>query len=71
MTYRSAVLMRAGLFGASLAGCLTTPPLKAQALKAQALGTSRADAPNAMQLSGWLESEIRIFPQPGLYTAQR
>jgi hypothetical protein len=38
---------------------------------AQAPGTARDETPNAIQLSGWLESEIRIFPQAGLYPTQR
>ena len=66
MSYRGVASMRAGLLGASLAGCLTTIPLEAQTLRA-----SRGDTPNTLQLSGWLESEVRIFPEAGLYTAQR
>ena len=60
MSYRGVASMRAGLLGASLAGCLTTIPLEAQTLRA-----SRGDTPNTLQLSGWLESEVRIFPEAG------
>ena len=66
MSYRGVASMRAGLLGASLGACLATAPLKAQTLRASSGGT-----PNTIQLSGWLESEIRTFLQAGLYTVQR
>lgn len=45
--------------------------LGAPALAAQALGTSNGTRGRAVQLSGWLETEVRVFPHDGLYTQQR
>jgi hypothetical protein len=66
MSYRRLASMGAAVLGASLVGCLTTTPLEAQPRSA-----SRDNTPSTIQLSGWLESEIRIFPRAGLYAAQR
>src|SRR5688572_23788303 len=51
--------------GAALGAALIAPPLAAQTLDAS--GESR----RAVRLSGWLESELRLFPRDGLYDAQR
>ena len=40
-------------------------------LAAQTLGTSTGETRRAMQVSGWLESELRVFPHDGLYAEQR
>jgi hypothetical protein len=66
MRYLGVSSMRAGLLGASLGSCLATAPLMAQTL-----GASRGETPNTIQMAGWVESEIRIFPQAGLYATQR
>ena len=54
-----------GLLGASLSAGPGTSPLVAQTLGAAGGGT-----PRTIQLSGWLESEMRLFPQTGLYAPQ-
>ena len=66
MSSRHMTSMRALLLGASLVACLTTTVLEAQPLRA-----SHGETSNTIRLSGWLESEIRIFPEAGLYDAQR
>ena len=66
MSSRHMTSMRALLLGASLVACLTTTALEAQPLRA-----SHGETSNTIRLSGWLESEIRIFPEAGLYDAQR
>jgi hypothetical protein len=43
----------------------------ASALAAQTLGRSDGETRRAVQVSGWLESELRVFPQDGLYAEQR
>ena len=57
--------MRAHRIGAVLAGLLGAAPLAAQS----AGGSPRLPAP--IQLSGWVEAEVRLFPQTGLHAAQR
>ncbi len=57
--------VRAALIGASLSVWLGMAPLMAQTVN-----TSGGEAPRTIQLSGWLESEIRLFPHAGLNTAQ-
>ena len=57
----------AGWLGAALGVWLGTAPVVAQTLDR----TGGAPARMTVQLSGWLESEIRLFPQAGLYPAQR
>ncbi len=66
MSDRRVASMSVGRLAASLAACLTTASVEAQTLR-----DARGDAPHTIQRSGWLESEIRIFPQAGLYTGQR
>jgi hypothetical protein len=51
--------------GAALGAVLIAPPLAGQTLDAS------GDTRRAVQLSGWLESEVRLFPGEGLYDAQR
>ena len=43
----------------------------ASTLAAQTLGTSTSETRRAVQVSGWLESELRVFPHDGLYAEQR
>jgi hypothetical protein len=61
-----AAAVKAALIGASLSVGLGVAPLTAQTLD-----TSGGEAPRTIQLSGWLESEIRLFPHAGLYNVQR
>jgi hypothetical protein len=58
--------VRAGLFGASLGAWLGASPLIAQTIDA-----SGGETRSTIGLSGWLESELRLFPQAGLYAPQR
>jgi len=57
--------LRVGLLGASL----SAGPGASQ-LVAQTLGAASGGTPRTIQLSGWLESEMRLFPQAGLYPTQ-
>lgn len=57
--------MRAYRIGAVLAGLLGTSPLSAQ------VPVDSPREPGPIQLSGWLEAEVRLFPQAGLYAPQR
>lgn len=43
----------------------------ASALPAQTLGASDGTTRRTFQVSGWLESEFRVFPHDGLYAEQR
>ena len=58
------------LLGVALGGAIGGP-LGAPALAAQALGTSNGARGRAVRLSGWLETEVRVFPHDGLYPQQR
>jgi hypothetical protein len=52
-------------------GATFVPSLAMTALSAQTLGDSRAGPRTTVQVSGWIESELRLFPNDGLYAAQR
>src|SRR5687768_4059436 len=58
-------LLRAAL-GASLAPLVAAAPLAAQTLN-----VSRDYTQKPVEISGWLESELRLFPNEGLYAMQR
>src|SRR5215207_2950630 len=57
--------MRAPFMGAVLAGLIGASPLASQTPD----GSPSEARP--IQLSGWLEAELRLFPQAGLYDTQR
>src|SRR5688572_3007124 len=50
-------------------GAVVAVLLGASTLAAQTPGDSLRE-PRPIQLSGWLEAELRLFPQAGLYDAQ-
>jgi hypothetical protein len=52
-------------------GALVGAMVSASTLAAQSLGRSEGAARRVVQVSGWLESELRIFPQDGLHADQR
>jgi hypothetical protein len=58
--------VRAGLLGASLSAWPSVSPVMAQTLDGAGGATQRM-----VQLSGWLEPEVRVFPHTGLYANQR
>jgi hypothetical protein len=62
---RSGWVLRAAL-GASFATLVAGAPLAAQALDA-----SGNDPRRTIQVSGWIESELRFFPNEALYAKQR